>query len=535
MSSSSKWKIASAFATATAMIVSLSACTGGGSPTNTAGSSSTGGGTSTGTLTVAVGANPNSLDPLHVLGQAENPVTMNIAQPLFALSAPNYQKILPLTAKSFQVSGDGLDVTIMLKTGITFQDGQPFDAAAVAWNLERLRDTPFFLQSVFAPMKSIKAVGKSEISIHMDHPDPLLQRGLAADQAAMVSPKSMTEYGNSATAYLHPVGTGPYVFKSYTPNSSFTMTVNRHYWGPKPAYAGITYQIVPEANVRESLIRAGQVDVIDNPPPADLDALSKSSDLTVSVNKNGSYNGLVYVNTQWKQLKDVRVRQALNYAVDRNAIVKSVLSGYGTPALKSFVPRVYTDYCQTGGYEYNPAKAKALLKAAGATNLSMVMYTPQGHYPGDLQTAEAVAQYLRAVGIKIDLQQFSWPTYLAKSDVKLADTTAPLQFVGLGSLVTDAGNYYGYFTSAQLPPDGLNNSYLQDPKVDKLVAAQAVEADPAKRQQLNCELGTYMTEQAPAIILYQWDYSLVARKGVENVIALPDGQVSPSTYRGSAQ
>src|SRR5205085_5919424 len=190
-------------------------------------------------------------------------------------------------------------------------------------------------------------------------------------QAAIISPKSVNVEGNSAANVQVPVGTGPYKWKERVKGDHITLVRNNDYWGQKPGYAVQELKVVPDAASREALVKAGQEDVIALPPASDLNALKQDSNLKVLLGTSDRTIQIIIntIDPKVTLLQNQTVRQALNYAVDKNAIIQKILFGAAVP-LDAPMSKVLFGYCRVGAYDYDPNKAKQMLAQAGATGMT---------------------------------------------------------------------------------------------------------------------------------------------------------------------
>ncbi|MDP9460277.1 MAG: ABC transporter substrate-binding protein, partial [Actinomycetota bacterium] len=241
------------------------------------------GGEGGGTFSIAVGIDPDTLDPA---GQTTTTVQNMVDYVVETLvSVDDEGTVEPRLAETFETSEDGLTVTLGLREGVTFHDGTPFNAEAVKFNLERILN-PAVKVPLAAPYKvisSVTAVDQSTAEVTLSRPSPGFLSALSVTTSAMISPQSVTAEGNTNENYQHPVGTGPYTFESYTAGETVRVQKYADYWGEEPHYDTVDFRIVPEAATRESLLLAGQVDMIILPPVSDLEALQNNQDVEVLV------------------------------------------------------------------------------------------------------------------------------------------------------------------------------------------------------------------------------------------------------------
>ncbi len=474
-----------------------------------------------GTFRIAVGVDPDTVDPVQMTTTTVANMVDYVVETLTMLGPDG--KIQPWLAESWSVSSDGLTYTFKLRKGVTFHDGTPFDAQAVKWNFDRLKD-PAIRVPIRAPfpIKETEVVDSSTVRVILSRPSSPFVSALSWTTSALVSPTSVDKQGNEYKTIVHPVGTGPYAFKERKKSESLTVTLNEKYWGKKPTYDTVVFRIVPEAATRESLILAGQVDLIVLPPVADLPALQRNSALKVLLAPSDRTIFISFNNSK-PLLNDVRVRQALNYAVDKQAIVKNVLFG-AADVMDAPMASSLFGYCKVGGYEYNPVKAKQLLAEAGVKpGTKISFHHPTGRYVQDKEASQAVAGYLREVGIEPELQTMDWPSYIAIINAGPAEKTVhQLAYLGWAPAFLDAAQQVLQFWSGYHPPAGLAITFYKDARVDEMVVAADRESNPDKRKELYCEISKKVWADAPWLFLYVQRYPIVYSAKVTDVGALPN-------------
>jgi len=432
-------------------------------------------------------------------------------------------KPVPHLAKSWEISKDGLTYTFKLQEGVKFHDGKPFDAAAVKATFERVLDPDVRvpIRAAYTAIDKVEVVDPTTVKFILKKPAPYLIGAFAWTTAGILSPATIEKGTPGYKTVTQPVGTGPYVFKEYVKGSHLTLTKNPNYWGKKPYYDVVTFRIVPEAATRESLLLAGQVDMILHPPIADLPALQKNPAVKVLLAPS-IRTIFIAINTTVKYLDDPKVRQALNYAIDKEAIIKSVLFGAADPLDAPMAPSLF-GYCKTGPYPYDPAKAKALLKEAGVpAGTKFAFISPTGRYVGDFQASQAIAGFLREVGIETELSTMDWPTYVATITKPQPENKTNLHFLGWAVSYLDAFQQFVQFRSDQHPPKGLATSFYKNAKVDELTTAAASETDPKKRADLYCQASKIVWDDAPWIFLWAQRFPIVYSAKVTNISSRPE-------------
>ena len=493
----------------------LSACGGGG----------TTGGTKQGDkLTIAIGPDPDTLDPMRqTTTTIQNIVSMVVETFVFVDADGKYK---PLLATSWQTAADGLSWTFTLHSGVKFSDGTAFNAAAAKANFDRVltAGNTCPLCGAFRGVQSIDAVDDTHVRLNLKQPiAPLL--GLMTEVTfGFLSPTTIAKGTDNFKDQEKPVGTGPYLLTDRVKGDHVTLTRNDQYWGAKPNYKTQMFKIVPDAASREALIRAGQADVILLPPASDLPALQQDKTLKVILAPGDRTIFLAFnlQNSSQPLLQKPEVRRALNYAVNKELIVRSVLFGAATPMDAPMASSLF-GYCRTGSYGYDVAKAKQMLADAGASNLSIKFIAPTGRYIQDFQAAQAIANDLSAVGVKVDgPKTMDWPSYLGTINVPPAKASVDLHLLGWAPGFLDASQAMTQFQSSQWPSAGLATSYYKNPEVDTLLAKANSESDQAARQADYCAASKLIWNDAPWIFLWVQRFPMVTSAKVTGVQAIPN-------------
>jgi peptide/nickel transport system substrate-binding protein len=473
------------------------------------------------TFRIAVGIDPDTLDPVQTTTTTVGNIIDYVVETLTRLAPDG--SIQPYLAESWSVSNDGRQYTFKLRQGVTFHDGTPFNAEAVKWNFDRLKD-PQVRVPIRAPypIESTEVIDEFTVRVNLKRPYVPFVSALSWTTAGMVSPASVDKHGNTYKNYTYLVGTGPYTFKERKKGQKISVTRYQGYWGQKPYYDAVVFRIVPEAATRESLLLAGQVDLIILPPVADLPALQRDRRVKVLLAPSDR-TIFIAINTQRPMLNDRRVRQALNYAVDKNAIIEHVLFGAADPMDAPMAPSLF-GYCKAGTYEFNPAKAKQLLAAAGVqagTRISLIH--PTGRYVQDKEATQAIAGYLREVGLKPRIQTMDWPSYIRTIITPLdKGNVTQLHYLGWAPAFLDSSQQMLQFLSTYAPPHGLETNFYKNPQVDEWITAAESESDPAKRRELYCKIARQVWTDAPWIFLWVQRFPIIYSAKVTNVGSLPN-------------
>jgi peptide/nickel transport system substrate-binding protein len=497
-----------------AALVVLAGC-GGGGPT--------GGPKQGDKLTVAIGVDPDTLDPMRQQTTTIQNIVSMMVETLIRVDQDG--KLQPLLATSWQAATDGMSWTFTLRSGVKFSDGTPFTAAAAKANFDRIltpgQKCP--LCGTFRGVQSVAAVDDAHLKLNLKQPiAPLL--GLVTQVTlGFVAPSTIAKDTDNFAQQEKPVGTGPYLFTERVKGDHVTLTRNDQYWGAKPSYKSQLFKIVPDAASREALIRAGQADVILLPPASDIPALSKDPTLKVILAPGDRTIFLAFNQSETGNplLRKPEVRRALNYAVNKDLIVKNILFNAASPMDAPMAPSLF-GYCKTGSYAYDVNKAKQMLADAGASNLSIKFIAPTGRYIQDFSAAQAIAGDLKAAGVQVSGPTTSdWPSYLAIINVPPAKATVDLHLLGWAPGFLDASQAMTQFQSSQWPSTGLATSYYKNQKVDDLLAKANSEPDQAARQADYCAASKLIWDDAPWIFLWVQRFPIVTSAKVTGVQTIP--------------
>jgi ABC-type transport system substrate-binding protein len=481
------------------------------------------------TLRVAIGIDPDTLDPAAQTTTTSSQIVDMMAETLVTVDEKG--AIKPLLATRWDPSSDGMSWTFTLRQGVKFQDGTPFNAQAVKYSIDRLL-SPNTFRALPGILGGKTGIDKVDV-IDDGHVKFTLKTRLAPFVAAMtqtgaaiISPASVNVAPNKPEQVTQPVGTGPYKFKERVAGDHVTLTINKDYWGSqKPNYDTQIIKVVPEAASREAQVKSGGVDVINLPPANDIPQLQNDPNVKVIFGPSDRTIQVI-INTQdFNQplLNKPEVRQALNYAVDKDAIIKNVLFGAAN-TIDAPMSKTLFGYCSVGSYKYDVAKARSLLQSSGASGMSVKLVAPTGRYVQDIQVANAVAGYLRDAGLKVDGPSTTdWPTYIVTyTQQPPAAAKTDLSLLGWAPQYLDAQAQFEQFYSARIPPNGQETSYYKNPQVDALIEKANAGTDPEQRKKDYCDAAKMVWTDAPWIFLYNQKYPLATSSKVTGVYGLPN-------------
>jgi len=443
-----------------------------------------------GTVTIAEGLEPLSLDPANDTSTMAMDTFSSIFDALVAYDGK--MGLHPALAASWRA----LTPTtweFVLAGGATFHNGDPVTSDDVAYSVNRIvaPDSTLRRKSSMGGIQRADAVDSKTVRVTTSIPFAITPKLM---RYVYVVPRKLVEQQGEAQFALRPVGTGPYQFVEWVKGSHITVRRYDRYWGAAPSIDGATWQSIPEDFSRVAALQTGSVDVIVLVPPDRAATLQRARDLHVETSPS-LRTDFVGMNTWSAPFADVRVRQAMNYAVDKDALIKDILSGYaisngspvshGTPG---FNPAVKP-------YPYDPDRAKALLKEAGYPNgLETTIEGTAGMYPAESDVIQAIAGQLQKVGVtvRLNLQPWGsfWPRWLGRK-------VPGLYFLGYGNEVGDPHE----ILADHMWKAG-RGIYFNAPKLDAMVAAGLATSDEAKRHAIYADAQVFVHEQAPWIFLY---------------------------------
>jgi len=437
-------------------------------------------------ITLALGTEPSTLDPQTAQDGSERAVSRNIFETLLTRTPAG--ELVPQLATALPRQIDATAWEVTLRPDLKFSDGKPLDAAAVAASINRVvdpktasRQRPFFLG-----IKQAEAVDAVTVKVHTNGADPALPARLS--WLTIVSPAAAADGSLSQK----PVGSGPYVLTEWSKGNRIVLTKNPNYWNPK-AVGNVdraTYRFVAEPGTRLSGLRAGDFDFITNLLPEDTKRVAKA------VTLKGTDLPFVSLNALKGLTADVRVRQALNYAVDKEALANDLYGGYASVSHGQLLAPGWFGYdASIKPYPYDPKRATELLKAAGAHGKSIDLYAPSGRWLKDKELAETIAAYWEAAGLKVNFRVLAWAEYLDALNKNRVPTEAQISSSHSNQLLDADRTLSAYYAEGGVAAAN-DNAELK-----KLIEDARQEADPAKRQALYSKALQIGRDQAYLVFL----------------------------------
>src|SRR5262245_34599229 len=459
-----------------------------------------------GTLVVGVVAEPVNLDPAQVTDLNSNRVSRRVAETLLAFADESTQ-IVPGLAESWTISRDGLTYTFKLRKSVKFHDGTPFNAEAVKFSIERQINTEHpayklgkypFSNYFFGNVKSVDVVDDSTVRFVLKEPRASFLAVLTAGAASIVSPTAVRKSG--ADYPLSPVGTGPFRFVSWDRGQRVVLEKNPDYWKFPVKLERVIYRPIVEDQARLTELLTGSLDLIVGVPP-DFVAQLEGNAKVALLKQVGAHVWYLGINNQKKPFDDKRVRQALNYAVNKEAIVKDVLKGTGAVSRGPVLPDTWGADPTLKAYPYDPERARKLLAEAGYPGgFATTLWVPESGsgMQSPVAMSTVIQSNLKAVGVNVTLQTMEWGAFLAKLRSKEQDLFALSWMAGAEDpdLVI-----YPLLHSSQWTPGGPNRALYKNPRLDDLLHQARIVTDQAKRAELYREAQRVLVEDPPWIFI----------------------------------
>lgn len=449
-----------------------------------------------GEMVIGFGTDPESLDPNKMSSSPAAMVLTHIADTLLTLTED--LQVGPSLAERWAVAEDARSVTLYLRRGVVFHDGAPFNAEAVKVNLERFRRA-MFAWLIFPRVQTIEVLDEYTVRLNLDMPFAPIIAHLTHEFIAMISPKQIAAL--EGRDILEPIGTGPFMFDRWVRGDYVRVVRNPDYWGQKAYLDSIVFKVVPSDATRLVLLETGQLHAMMRVPPLDAPRVAATPGLQV-LNVPSVRTIYIGLNYQRAPFTDVRVRHAINYAVDKEAIVREILGGAGGVSDAPIMPLVFGHSPQEP-FGYDPEKARQLLKDAGfPQGFRTTLHHPTGRYLMDAAIIEAIQAYLAEVGIVAELITMEWAAYLAFTRRPLAESTINMYMLGWGCVTVDADyGLFPLFHTTQWAP-GFNRNFYSNPTVDALLDLGRVTTDVEARKAIYAEAIAYIWQDAPWLWLH---------------------------------
>jgi peptide/nickel transport system substrate-binding protein len=462
------------------------------------------------TLIYGRGEDAKTLDPINAETGETVKVILNLYDTLVAFHDETLE-IVPALATEWETSVDGLTWTFRLREGVRFHDGTNLDADAVVFSFERLMqdDHPYVTDPArpykpsYQGIREIKAADAGAVVFQLREPSAVFLNNLAMFPASIVSPTAVKKHGKAFST--NPAGTGPFRFERWNRDQQLVLAANENYWRERPRIDRVVFVPVSESATRVQQLRRGEIHIADNLPPTELDALAKEPGLVVAeqIAMNVSY---LAMQMDKPPLDDLRVREAIWMALEKEALIRVAYAGHAEPAVNMVPRNMWGHNDVISDRPFDPAKAREMLEAAAADKgfslplqLSLaVMSEPRPYMEQPLQVATFVKDSLAAIGIEatIDLQPvIQHFGAMMRGDFQL----------GLAGWTTDNGDpdnfLYSLLDADNISESGNNMSHYRNDEVHELLLAGQQELDREKRLPIYQRAQELIFADAPVVPL----------------------------------
>jgi len=469
------------------------------------------------TLRVGLAEDPDALDPSLARTFVGRIVFAGLCDKLFDIDEK--LNIVPQLATGYEWSADGKALTLKLRQGVTFHDGEKFDAAAVKYNIERHKTIPGSnRRGELAPVTSVDVIDPSTARLNLSAPFSPLLAQLTDRAGMMLSPKAAQAAGDKFSS--HPVCSGPFKFVERVPQDRIVLERYPNYWNKAAIHFDrIVYVPIPDATVRLANLRSGQLDYIERVAPSDMEKIVKEKKFkTASITEIG-YQGITINIGKSDKAKnnplgrDARVREAFELALDRQGLVQVVMDNEALVG-NQWVPPTSSWYAKNMPVPKRDVnRAKALLKEAGVTNPGFTLLTPT---TSDAQRIALVVQAMaREAGFDVKIQAAEFATTL-----NMADKGDFEAYVLAWSGRPDPdGNLYSFHACNQ----PLNYAGYCDAETDKLIKQSRQVREPAERKKLFEQIAARVLKERPVVYIYHRKWLWAYNPKLTGVRNIPDG------------
>lgn len=471
-------------------------------------------------------AEPQSLDPHAVTAVNDFRILMNVYDGLVRYGDGTLE-VEPALATDWEISEDGLTYTFNLRDDVQFHDGSDFDADAVVFNFERMLDEdhpyhdtgPFPLSFFFSAIDTVEALDSHTVEFTLNEPFAPFLSNLAYPTGLIASPEAIRahedEFGRN------PSGTGAFRFEEWQSNTRVVVSRNEDYWDGAPELEAVVFRPITDANTRVAEMLSGGIDLMVEVPPTSLNQFD-GPDFTVH-EQAGPHLWFLILNAKEGPFADKRVRQAANYAIDKQALVDDVLEGTATVAAGPTPAAFSWAYNEAlDPYPYDPDRARALLAEAGVEEAELTFLVTEGGSGmlDPVPMGTAIQADLEAVGFDVSIETYEWNSFLGVVNPGLEDKADLAQMAWMTN-DPDTLPFLALRTEAFPENGGFNSGYYSNPEVDELLEAARASTDQAERARLYREMQEIVHEDAPWVFVANWKQNAVTSDRVENFTLQP--------------
>src|SRR5881296_2275400 len=448
-------------------------------------------------IVVGLGAEPRTMLAATIVDWTTNNMLEHIYDRLLDRD-PKTFKPKPMLAESWRIVND-TTWEFKLRKGVKFHNGEAFTApsvkATIDYALDPASKSHFAAAAYWGFVREVQVVDDHTVRFLTKQPWPNLIDSASLTNSLIMPAKALRELGPAKLAEK-PIGTGPFRFVEWKRDERLVLEKNPDYWqGPADA-SRVTFRFIPEFSARLAALLSGEIDIMKDVPPHAVEAVERSGRARLRSAVSSRINYLALVNLRPGPMHDLRVRRALNHAVDVDELIAQVLKGRATKICGPLSP-ANVDYAPVECYKHDPARAVALFKEAGVVPkaLSLTLDTPSGRYPLDKDVSLAIAAQLQRLGIKVNVVVNEWGTHLDKIKNR---NTGEMFFLGWGPALHGQGTMQPLFLA-----DQTYSSYGNNKTIDEKISRAQTLLDPKARAEAYAELQRLVHDEAPWVFLWQ--------------------------------
>ncbi len=464
-----------------------------------------------------------TMDPYDANDTLSQNVVRSFYEGLFRMDKD--MKLKPVLAESYEASEDGLTYVVKLRAGVRFHDGEPFNAAAVKANFDRVSNPENHLKRfiLYKNIAKTEVVDDLTVKFTLHEPFSAFINQLGHPSAAMISPKTL-EKGNQEAAF-HPVGTGPFIFEEWKQTDFMKVKKNPNYWrAGYPKVDGIEWIPVVENGTRAAMIQTGEAHFAYPMPYEQVKQLEGKPGIVINQSPSIVHR-YMSMNTNFKPYDNAKVRQALNYAINKQALCKVGFNGYAIPA-EGVIPQGVAYNVKLGPWPYDPKKARELLKEAGYPQGFTTTLWAAFNDTTSRKVIQFLQQQLQAVGIKAEVRalEAGQRTSLVESAQDPMKAPVRLYYQGWSSSTGEADWAIRPLLATEAhPPKMSNTAYYSNPVVDKALRDALNTTDEAKKTEFYKAAQEQIWKDAPWVFLVTAVNVSAARENISGFYVTPDG------------
>lgn len=474
-------------------------------------------------VVMAVASTFTTTDPWDANDTLSQAVAKSFYQGLFGFNEK--MELMPVLAASYEVSPDGLVYTFKLRKGVKFHDGTDFNAEAVKVNFDRVTnpDNKLKRYSLYSHIAKTEVVDEHTARVTLKAPFSPFLNQLGHPSAVMISPAALAKYGKDIA--FHPVGTGPFKFVEWNQTDYLKVAKNENYWKPGlPKVDSIKWVPVVDNNARSAMMRTGEAHFTFPVPYEQAEVLKKAADINMIATPSIIHRYLT-LNVLQKPFDNPKVRQAINYAINKKALAKVAFNGYAIPA-EGVIPAGVDFSEKLGPWPYDPKKAKALLAEAGYPDgFETTLWSAYNHTTAQ-KVIQFVQQQLGQVGIKATVQALEAGQRVERVESAPDPATAPVRiyYTGWSSSTGEADwALRPLLHGGSVPPHMYNISYYDNPNVNAGIEKALVTTDRAEKAKIYTEVQEEIWKDAPWAFLATEELLYATSKKLEGAYVMPDG------------